>query len=95
MHKARSIIRNSRRYARLAIDTQRFLAEIAKLRLPKNAKVTNDPWAYGTDDAKERRRLFQCYMYIVLNEDDEANHYSLPVPFSPVFNAHTLELEWS
>ena len=72
----------------------KVLAEIAKLRLPNNAKVTNDPWAYGTDDAKERRRLFQCYMYIVLNEDDEANHYSLPVPFSPVFNAHTLELEW-
>jgi primary-amine oxidase len=70
------------------------LAEIAKLKLPPNAKVINDPWAYGTDDAKERRRLFQCYMYIVLNDDPEANHYSLPAPFSPVFDAHSLELLW-
>lgn len=70
------------------------LAEIAKLKLPGHAKVINDPWAYGTDDATERRRLFQCYMYIVLNDDPEANHYSLPAPFSPVFDAHTLELCW-
>lgn len=70
------------------------LKEIKKLGLPLNAKVINDPWAYGTDDAKERRRLFQCYMYIVLNDDPEANHYSLPAPFAPVFDAHTLELQW-
>ena len=72
----------------------KVLEEIAKLRLPHNARVINDPWAYGTDDAKERRRLFQCYMYVVLKEDDEANHYSVPVPFSPVFDAHSLELQW-
>lgn len=72
----------------------KVLEEIAKLRLPPNAKVLNDPWAYGTDDAQERRRLFQCYMYIVLNDDEEANHYSLPAPFAPVFDAHTLELQW-
>ncbi|KAL1603884.1 cytochrome c oxidase subunit 1 [Paraconiothyrium brasiliense] len=70
------------------------LAEIAKLKLPIRAKVINDPWAYGTDEGKERRRLFQCYMYIVLNNDPEANHYSLPAPFAPVFDAHTLELCW-
>ncbi|KAJ4296224.1 cytochrome c oxidase subunit 1 [Kalmusia sp. IMI 367209] len=70
------------------------LAEIAKLKLPDGAKVINDPWSYGTDDARERRRLFQCYMYIVLNDDPEANHYSIPAPFSPVFDAHTLELCW-
>lgn len=69
-------------------------AEIAKLNLPKGARVVNDPWCFGTDDAKERRRLYQCYMYIVLNEDKEANHYSLPASFSPVFDAHTLELLW-
>ena len=69
-----------------------MLAEIEKLKLPPGAKVLNDPWAYGTDDEKERRRLFQCYMYIVLNDDLEANHYSLPAPFAPIFDAHTLEL---
>ncbi|EXJ78186.1 hypothetical protein A1O3_09347 [Capronia epimyces CBS 606.96] len=68
------------------------LAEVAKLKLPPGAKVINDPWAYGTDDAAERRRLFQCYMYIVLNDDPQANHYSLPAPFAPIFDAHTLEL---
>lgn len=31
-------------------------------------------------------------MYIVLNDDPEANHYSLPTPFAPIFDAHTLEL---
>ncbi|GIZ44392.1 hypothetical protein CKM354_000759000 [Cercospora kikuchii] len=67
-------------------------AEVEKLCLPPGAKVINDPWAYGTDDAKERRRLFQCYMYIVFTDDPEANHYSLPAPFAPIFNAHTLEL---
>ncbi|KAI0529816.1 copper amine oxidase [Xylaria digitata] len=67
-------------------------AEIAKLKLPPNARVLNDPWAFGTDDANERRRLFQCYMYIALSEDDEANHYSLPIPLAPIFDAHTLEL---
>lgn len=59
-----------------------------------SARCINDPWGYGTDDANERRRLFQCYVYIVLNDDPEANHYSLPAPFSPVFDAITKELLW-
>ncbi|KAG5660901.1 hypothetical protein KAF25_002544 [Fusarium avenaceum] len=67
-------------------------AEVAKLKLPLNARVHNDPWAFGTDDANERRRLFQCYMYVALNDDPEANHYSLPIPLAPIFDAHTLEL---
>ena len=31
-------------------------------------------------------------MYIVLNDDPEANHYSLPAPFAPIFNVDTSEL---
>ncbi|KAK1613491.1 copper amine oxidase [Colletotrichum phormii] len=68
------------------------LAEVAKLKVPEAARVLNDPWAYGTDDAKERRRLFQCYMYLALDDDEEANHYSIPLPLAPIFDAHTLEL---
>ncbi|KAK0373077.1 primary-amine oxidase [Colletotrichum limetticola] len=68
------------------------VAEVAKLRLPEGARVLNDPWAYGTDDVEERRRLFQCYMYLALNDDDEANHYSIPLPLAPIFDAQTLEL---
>lgn len=31
-------------------------------------------------------------MYIVLNNDPEANRCSLPVPFAPIFNVDTFEL---
>lgn len=31
-------------------------------------------------------------MYVALNDDPEANHYSLPIPLAPIFDAHTLEL---
>ncbi|OKL56888.1 hypothetical protein UA08_08020 [Talaromyces atroroseus] len=65
-----------------------------KLQLPAGTQVINDPWAYGTDDETERRRLYQCYMYLVLNVDPEANHYSIPLPFSPVFDAYTMTLQW-
>ncbi|KAF5517897.1 Copper amine oxidase 1 [Colletotrichum aenigma] len=68
------------------------LAEIAKLKVPPSARIVNDPWAYGTDDPFERRRLFQCYMYLALNDDEEANHYSTPLPLAPIFDAHTMEL---
>jgi primary-amine oxidase len=66
--------------------------ETALITCVDSARCINDPWAYETDDTEERRRLFQCYMYIVLNDDPEANHYSLPAPFSPVFDAITKEL---
>ncbi|CAH0028793.1 unnamed protein product [Clonostachys rhizophaga] len=70
----------------------KVLAEVAKLKLPKSARVVNDPWAYGTDDPNEERRLFQCYMYAAMNDDPQANHYSIPLPLAPIFDAHTLEL---
>lgn len=72
----------------------KVLEEVAKLKLPPGATFVNDPWAYGTDDPDERRRLMQCYIYIVLNDDPQANHYSIPAPFSPVFDMHTQELLW-
>jgi primary-amine oxidase len=57
-----------------------------------SSRIENDPWSFGTDNHEERRRLFQCYMYLALNDDPEANHYSIPLPFAPIFDAHTLEL---
>ncbi|KAE8138761.1 copper amine oxidase [Aspergillus pseudotamarii] len=68
------------------------LAEIEKLKLPPGMTVCNDPWMYGTDDPNEKRRLFQCFMYIVEVDHPENNHYSLPCKFSPVFDARTKEL---
>lgn len=31
-------------------------------------------------------------MYAALNDDPQANHYSIPLPFAPIFDANTLEL---
>ncbi|RAH69495.1 uncharacterized protein BO66DRAFT_452992 [Aspergillus aculeatinus CBS 121060] len=70
----------------------RVRAEVKKLKLPEGASVVNDPWLYGTDSPDVTRRLYQCYMYAVLNDDPEANHYSLPMAFAPIFDAHTAEL---
>lgn len=65
-------------------------AEIAKLKLPKGYTVRNDPWIYATDDANERRPLVQFFMYVLAgNGHSESNHYSLPLKFSPVFEAFT------
>lgn len=36
--------------------------------------------------------VYTSYMYIVLNDDPQANHYSLPAPFAPIFDAHISEL---
>ncbi|KAH6989510.1 copper amine oxidase [Ilyonectria sp. MPI-CAGE-AT-0026] len=77
---------------RACISHPEVLAEVAKLKLPPHARIENDPWAFGTDSSKERRRLFQCYMYAAMSEDGEANHYSIPLPLAPIFDAHTLEL---
>ncbi|OJJ02870.1 hypothetical protein ASPVEDRAFT_62801 [Aspergillus versicolor CBS 583.65] len=68
------------------------LAEIEKLKLPPGVTVCNDPWMYGSDNANETRRLFQCFMYIVSVDHPENNHYAMPCKFSPVFNGHTREL---
>lgn len=71
-----------------------ILAEIAKLKLPKEARVVNDPWCYGTDNSKEKRRLFQCYMYVAFSDHPEANHYANPLPLAPVFDADSFKLLW-
>ncbi|CAI7606449.1 unnamed protein product [Penicillium pancosmium] len=70
----------------------KVLEEVAKLKLPAGSRIENDPWSFGTDDHNERRRLFQCYMYLALSDDPQANHYSIPLPFAPIFDGHTLEL---
>ncbi|PGH35806.1 primary-amine oxidase [[Emmonsia] crescens] len=68
------------------------LAEIEKCKLPSGVTVLNDPWIYGCDDESETRRLFQCYMYMTDTNHPQANHYSMPLPFSPVFDGLTHEL---
>ncbi|OAX82719.1 hypothetical protein ACJ72_02925 [Emergomyces africanus] len=67
------------------------LSEIEKLKLPPGVTVINEPWIYGCDDENETRRLFQCYMYMTDTDHPQANHYSLPLSFSPVFDGLTHE----
>lgn len=67
-------------------------AEVEKLRLPAGMKMACEPWMYGTDNPHETRRLFQCYLYVIAVDHPENNHYSVPVSFSPVFEAFTLKL---
>lgn len=77
---------------RVCLKHPAVLAEIEKMELPAGVTICTDPWAYGTDDHNETRRLFQCYMYLAENDHDECNHYSLPCAFSPVFDAVTHKL---
>lgn len=68
----------------------KVLYEIEKLKLPKGYSVRTDPWIYATDDPNEKRPLVQFYMYVWANDGHtELNHYSLPLKFSPVFEAQT------
>lgn len=65
-------------------------AEIEKLKLPSHYRVRNDPWIYATEDANESRPLVQFFMYVLAgNGHSELNHYSLPLKFSPVFEAYS------
>lgn len=67
-------------------------AEIEKLKLPPGYQVRNDPWIYATDDSNERRPLVQFFMYVLAgNGHTESNHYSLPLKFSPVFEAYSMK----
>lgn len=68
--------------------------EIAKLQLPKGYTVRSDPWIYATDSENETRPLLQFFMYVAAgNGHSEANHYSLPLKFSPVFEMFTKKFE--
>ncbi|KAG2412590.1 hypothetical protein HFD88_010147 [Aspergillus terreus] len=77
---------------KLCMQHPAVLAEIEKLKLPPGMSVCNDPWMYGSDYSNEKRRLFQCFMYMVAVDHPENNHYSLPCKFCPVFDGHTREL---
>ncbi|KAI9042257.1 amine oxidase [Aspergillus affinis] len=77
---------------RVCMEHPAVQAEIEKLKLPPGMSVCNDPWMYGTDNDNEKRRLFQCFMYMVAVDHPENNHYSLPCKFCPVFDGPTKKL---
>ncbi|KAH3688999.1 hypothetical protein WICPIJ_000015, partial [Wickerhamomyces pijperi] len=65
-----------------------FLEEAKKLNLPDYVEICVDPWMYGTDSDDIKEPLIQCYVYLKVHHPD-ANHYSLPLKFSPVFTLLT------
>ncbi|ANB15316.1 copper-containing amine oxidase [Sugiyamaella lignohabitans] len=75
----------------LCLTHPKTLEEIKLLQIPDGYTVVTDPWIYGTDDSTETRSLIQFYMYIRKGEHPEANHYSIPLKFSPVFDSDSLE----
>jgi primary-amine oxidase len=76
---------------KLCLSHPLVLAEAEKLQLPEGVQICCEPWIYGTDDDAEKRRLYQCYLYLRSTDHEQSNHYSLPISFSPVFNAITQE----
>lgn len=73
-----------------AVEHPLVKAEIEKLRLPSHIKIAIDPWMYGTDSDDVAEPLIQCYVYLKVDHPD-ANHYSIPVKFAPVFKLLTRE----
>lgn len=54
--------------------------EIERLKIPSGYKVCLDPWMYGTQSSDNKRRLFQCYMYVTIDCEtatNESNHYAV------------------
>lgn len=76
---------------KLCLSHPLVLAEVDKLDLPEGVETCCEPWIYGTDHKAENCRLYQCYLYLRPVDHEQSNHYSLPVSFSPVFNAITKE----
>ncbi|BFZ53219.1 Cytochrome c oxidase subunit 1 [Savitreella phatthalungensis] len=75
---------------KVVLADQTVQKEIEALQLPAGHRVIVDPWMYGTDDTEEGHRwLWQAYMYVTKGEHPEQNFYSLPLDFSPVFDART------
>lgn len=77
------------------LKDETVIKEIAKLKLEQVSydharlgklgyKVVCEPWMYGTDSLNDKIPLIQAYMYLKVDHPD-ANHYSIPLRFSPVF----------
>ncbi|KAJ5127146.1 hypothetical protein N7448_007925 [Penicillium atrosanguineum] len=58
----------------------RVQAEIEKLKLPLDAMVVIEPWAYATDGMSEMtERTTMCYFYMRLLDHLDANYYAYPL----------------
>ena len=70
----------------------RSCAEIQKLKLPPGVTLCVEPWMYGTDIENRCRHLFQRHLCIIELNHAEKTYYSVPCPFSPIFDGVNKEL---
>lgn len=80
---------------RIALEDEGVQAELAKLKLPKGAKVVVDPWIYGADGVDDDERMWQCFLYMRdPNNSDEADscHYAFPLTVSPVISTISMKV---
>ncbi|KAJ5180674.1 hypothetical protein N7492_003884 [Penicillium capsulatum] len=55
-------------------------AEIEKLKLPADAQVVIEPWAYATDGMNDmRERISMCWFYMRVIDHPDANYYAYPL----------------
>jgi primary-amine oxidase len=69
-----------------------FLAAVAKLGLPPNAKIVADGWIYGADSVEPNRRCTPFMVYINFTDNLDSCHYSAPLPMVPVMDSNDFSL---
>ncbi|KAF2101556.1 hypothetical protein NA57DRAFT_34414 [Rhizodiscina lignyota] len=78
-----------------ALADEGVKAELQKLQLPEGAVVISDPWIYGADGVDDDNRMYQCFLYLrdTQNPNElDSNHYSLPLPISPVLTTDNMRV---
>ena len=69
-----------------------FIAAVAKLDLPPNAKVVADGWIYGSDTFTKGSRKIPFMCYLAFSDNPDECHYAAPLPIVPVVSADDFSL---
>jgi primary-amine oxidase len=82
-----------------------FKAAVAKMDLPKDAKVVADAWIYGrsltrkvtlimvgADSTDPAPRYITFMVYLSFDSNPDTCHYAAPLPITPTILADTLEM---
>lgn len=65
------------------------VAAVKALKLPEDAIVQADTWMFGADknSTEDSHKFIQAFMYArAPHNHPDSNHYSFPLPFSPVWD---------
>lgn len=69
-----------------------FIAAVAKMDLPSNAKVVADGWIYGSDTFTKGSRKIPFMCYLSFSDNPDTCHYAAPLPIVPVVSAEDYTL---